>query len=69
VWHLKSTPAKLVGIIDKAPGEATVIARAINEYEVPINEQGRGAAARLMPRNIGLSYNIAIYQAVDRIGE
>jgi hypothetical protein len=68
VWHLKSAPAKLVGITDKAPGEAKIIARAIIEYEVPINEHGRGAAARLMPRNIGLSYNIAIYQAVDRIG-
>jgi hypothetical protein len=53
VWHLKSTPAKLVGIIDKAPDEATAIARAIIEYKMPINEHGRGAAARLMPRKIG----------------
>jgi hypothetical protein len=32
VYHLKGTPAKLVGIVDNAPDEQTAIARAIEEY-------------------------------------
>jgi len=46
VYHLKGTPAKLVGIIDNAPDENTSIERAIEEYKVPPNEHDQLMALR-----------------------
>jgi hypothetical protein len=38
---MKGTPAKFGGIVDDAPDKETAIARAIEQYQVPLNERGR----------------------------
>ena len=45
VYHLKGTPAKLVGIV-YAPDEESAIKQAIEEFKVPANQHARLVAQR-----------------------
>jgi hypothetical protein len=46
VYHIRGTPAQLVGIVDDQPDEQAAIKRAIDEYKVPESQRGRLIARR-----------------------
>ncbi len=46
VYHLKSTPAKLVGIVGNQPDQQSAIKAAIEKFGVPVNERGQLMAQR-----------------------
>ena len=46
VYHLKGTPAKLVGIVYDQPDAESAIKQAIEEYKVPAKLRGRLMAQR-----------------------
>jgi hypothetical protein len=41
VYHIRGTPAQLVGIVYNQPDEQSAIKQAIEEFKVPANQRGR----------------------------
>jgi hypothetical protein len=46
VYHLKGTPAKLVGIVFDQPDEKSAVKQAIEKFRIPANQRGRLIAQR-----------------------
>jgi hypothetical protein len=46
VYHLKGTPAKLVGIVFDQSDEKSAVKQAIERFKVPANQRGRLIAQR-----------------------
>jgi hypothetical protein len=46
VYHLKGTPAKLVGIVYDQPDAESAIKKVIEEFKVPANQRDRLIAQR-----------------------
>ena len=46
VYHIRATPAQLIGIVYDQPDEQAAINRAIEEFKVPANQRGRLIAQR-----------------------
>ena len=46
IYHIRGTPAQLVGIVYDAPDEQSAIIKAIDEFKIPANQHGRLIALR-----------------------
>jgi hypothetical protein len=45
-YHIRGTPAQLIGIVCNAPDGESAIKRAIEDFEVPQNQRNRLIARR-----------------------
>jgi hypothetical protein len=46
IYHIRGTPAQLVGIVYEAPDQESAIKKAIEEFKVPENQRNRLIAQR-----------------------